>query len=329
MCSWCIYVHELHQKYVPYSVSCSPDAALRLVKEFELIAMMEFQCDERTGYSYDYDKCTLMTAMSVLAIADYLVEHCQWKRADIDIAIPFIQGCFQSVELYVMRLKGDGSPEIHCVTGTTYWGSTNNNSGKIDVLSKLAVILARIVKIALAHEGIAVYFRRYHTMVTNNVLDLFPPRSSQKSSTTASTSKSTTGNGGNRSAANNNPNLSPSDNETAAKIAASASGLIHDLDYPLVRNDYHGVMFGNDIVQNQRNIQFNFYQQESPFYFKGTYRTNNPSDHKKKNTLVFCKVWRNGDRYTHRNNIDDEIRFYKRVNANHVPSPMVIDSLTA
>ena len=58
--------------------------------------------------------------MSAMAIADYFIEECKIKRADIDIAIPFIHGCFRNVTLYVMRIQGEGRPKIQRVTGTEF-----------------------------------------------------------------------------------------------------------------------------------------------------------------------------------------------------------------
>ena len=114
-CAHGVYVHEDHEdgstgNRVQYSASCSPDAALRLLPGFDLIAMMELKCDEN-GYPYDFYKCTLMTAMTVLTIADYLDVQRKTERADIDIAIPFIRGSFNGVALYVILLKGEGRPK--------------------------------------------------------------------------------------------------------------------------------------------------------------------------------------------------------------------------
>ena len=111
-CAHGVYVREDHEdgstgNRVQYSASCSPDAALRLVTGFDLIAMMELKCDDDGDpYKKDLYKCKLMTAMSVMAIADYLDEFDLIERDKIDVAIPFIQGRFGRVDLYVMRRKG-------------------------------------------------------------------------------------------------------------------------------------------------------------------------------------------------------------------------------
>ena len=161
-CAQTVFCNE-NGNNVRYSVSCFPDAALRLVDEFYLIAMMELKSDGKgDAYKKDFYRCVLMTAMSVMAIADYLVENDKIERSDIDLAIPFLQGHYKSVDLYVMRLQGKGSPKIHYVSATKFWDSPNS-FGKLDLLSKLAVILARIVAKTFENEaGMEGYFGRNH-----------------------------------------------------------------------------------------------------------------------------------------------------------------------
>jgi serine/threonine protein kinase len=84
-------------------------------------------------------------------------------------------------------------------------------------------------------------------------------------------------------------------------------------------------MFDDDEVQSQWDMDFKYYQQESPFFFKGIDSGNGSNQ----GTVVFCKVWCEGDRHTCRRNVEQEIRLYKKANANNVPSPCVIDRLTA
>ena len=86
-------------------------------------------------------------------------------------------------------------------------------------------------------------------------------------------------------------------------------------------------MFDDDKIHSQREADFNFFQQESPFLFKGIDMSSQSST--ETGNAVFCKVWREGDRHTSRKNVEEEIYFYKRANASDVPSPRVIDSLTA
>ena len=124
------------------------------------------------------------------------------------------------------------------------------------------------------------------------------------------------GRGNNVSANMNQP---PSNNENAAKIAATCSGLIYGLVYPFSRIR-ESVMLDD----NQREADINFFQQESPFFFTGIVRKNQSNQE----SAVFCKVWREGDRHTNRKKVDEEMQFYKRVNANNVPSPSVIHNLT-
>jgi hypothetical protein len=121
---------------------------------------MELKCDgSGDPYKRDFYRCTLMTAMSLMAIADYLEKKCGVKRPDIDIAIPFVRGNYQDAALYVMRQQGSNRPKIHFIVATVFWDASIN-SGKLDLLSKLAVILARIVELTIYHKvGMAEYFR--------------------------------------------------------------------------------------------------------------------------------------------------------------------------
>ena len=319
-CSHGVYAHKSGNKYEQHSVSCSPDAALRLVDEFDLIAMMELKCNG-SEYPYDFYKLKLMTAISVMAIADYLVRTDQKKRDDIDIAIPFIQGCFNSVVLYVMRLKGVGSPKIHYVTGTKFWDSPDN-TGKLRLLSKLAIILACIVNQTIECKiPMEAHFRQNRTDATNNAIDPSNKSGSKRSgSRNTDTGTFKKGKQGKGDILSSNTNQSSNETENAAKLAASCSGLIHGLSYPFSR-----ICELDMIDDDNAQADFKFFQQESPFFFKGIFRY----DQGDKGNTVFFKVWCEGDRHTSRKNIDEEIRFFKRVNVNGVPSPTVIDSLTA
>ena len=322
-CAHAVGCHEKEKKNVQYSASCSPDAALRLVTEFYLIAMMELKSDGiGDPYKRDFYRCTLMTAMSVMAIADYLVDKCDIKSADIDIAIPFIRGNYEDVALYVMRFYGIGSPKIHLISTTNFWDSPID-SGKLDLLSKLAVILARIVEVTITRKvGMAEYFRTHHNsnadaIKRNAIADPSSKKSTSRDSDTVSSKRSA-------SEKRRGPTItkqSPEDNENAAKKAISFCGPIQSLVYPFPRV-HELVMFDDDNVQSQREADFNFFQQESPFYFRGISPLNKYDD-------LFCKVWREGDRYTNRKNVEKEIQFYKKANENNVPSPHVIDVLTA
>lgn len=328
-CAHAVYCHEPETKNVPYSAACLPDAALRLVTDFYLIAMMELKCDgSGDPYKRDFYRCTLMTAMSLMAIADYLEKECGVKRPDIDIAIPFVRGNYQDVALYVMRQQGSNRPKIHLIVATVFWDASIN-SGKLDLISKLAVILARIVEITIYHKvGMAEYFRnKYNSnadaMKRNAITDPSSTKSSSRNSDTVSSKRSALGNGRNTSTT---AKRSPSDNENAAKIAASCFGLVQGLEYPFPRVR-ELVMFDDDTVQSQREADFNFFQQESPFYFHGISTSN--KNQTNQGIAVFCKVWHEGDRHTSRKNIKAEIQVCKRVNENNVPSPHVIDCLTA
>jgi Protein kinase domain len=322
-CAHALYCHEDNiKRNIQYSASCLPDAALRLVEGFYLTAMMELKCDGNgVPYERDFYRCALMTSMSVMAISDYLVKEENQKIEDIDIAIPFIQGNYYQATLYVMRLQGEGSPKIHRITGTSFW-DVPNKSEKLDLLAQLAVILARIVQTIVPYQiNMEDYFRRKYDSKANQLSNALPNPSSQKSSSRNSGNKSSK----KRTLEGETTNTtSPGDNENAAKIAASRLGLIQCLEYifPRMREL---VMFDDDTPHCQRESDFNFYQQESPYFFKGIDKREQSST----NNAVFCKVWREGDRHTSRKNVEEEICFYKRANANDVPSPCVINSLTA
>ena len=227
-CAHGVYVHENGNNREQYTASCLPDAALRLTTEFYLIAMMELNC-EGSGEPYHRDlfRCKLMTAMSVMAIADFLVEKRNIDRANIDIAIPFIRGCFACVELCVMRLKGVDSPKFHLVFSTRLWGSPDH-SGKIDLLSKLAVILSRIVKETIDHK----VYMAFHFQEKVNTNAAAIARNILSSKSNANSKKRKTEEGGNHGTNTKQPS---SGNENAAKLAASCSGLIYNLVYPFLR----------------------------------------------------------------------------------------------
>jgi hypothetical protein len=70
---------------------------------------------------------------------------------------------------------------------------------------------------------------------------------------------------------------------------ASCNGAIRDLHFPGVRVKNAALsLWDRDIA---------YYQQESPFYFKGN-MVNSPE-----NTKVFCKVWREGDPHVNHDDI--------------------------
>jgi hypothetical protein len=155
-----IYCHEQYRKRVQYTASCSPSAALRLESQFYLIAMMMLSNGDimEDTYQRDYYQCTLMTTMSAMAIVDYFVQKCKYQRADIDIAIPFMIGTYEYVSLHVIRLQGDECPKIHHIMSTKF-GSSHYTSEKLQFLSTLSILLARIVETTATHKiEMASYF---------------------------------------------------------------------------------------------------------------------------------------------------------------------------
>lgn len=319
-CAHAVLCHESGKENVQYSVSCLPDAAVQLVNDFYVIAMMELKVTG-TGepYQRDFYRCKLMTTMSVMAISDFLVVECKKSLTEIDIAIPFIQGSFEYAELFVTRLKGAGAPKIHKIAITKFWDSPSD-PGKLNLLATLAVILARIVKATTGHKfEMASYFRRNYNwnsdaMKRNAIKE---KSSSRDTNISGSSKRSASGKG---ESSNSKTRKSPSENENAAKIAASQFGQVESLDYPFSRiRDL--VIFDE---KNQREADFKFFQQESPFFFKGVSKGKRGNQ----DMAVFCKIWREGDQHTSRANVEKEIQFYKRANANKVPSPQVVDTLT-
>jgi hypothetical protein len=91
----------------------------------------------------------------------------------------------------------------------------------------------------------------------------------------------------------------PDANEDAAREVASRQGQVQELCYPL-----HRVLkLYLDDNKCIRNNALDYYQQESPFYFRGAIDERGWSDQ----TNVFCKVWREGDRRKNQQHIKDEI----------------------
>jgi serine/threonine protein kinase len=113
--------------------------------------------------------------------------------------------------------------------------------------------------------------------------------------------------------------VEPEDCEHAAMKVASWNGLVQELCS--LRTRMPALILCDD-ESVQRRSELEYYQQGSPFYFKGVV----PGPTK---CHVFCKVWREGDPRTNRKNILDEMKFYNQANSAGVPSPKVVKSLTA
>ena len=334
MCAHGVYCYENNKK-VQRSVSCLPDAALQLTSSFYVIAMMELKCiGSGNPYRQDFFRCKLMTAMSLLAIAEYLVDEGKKDRDELDIAIPFIQGSFQGVELYVMRLQGRGCPKIHVISTCEFFDRDvpKHTSEKLNLLSQLAVLLARIVEVTIDHQAdMEGYFCNgfdySSTAIPRNAIG-DTASANKRSSTTQVSSQNKASKGDTPSARTGksaSAEKSPSDNENAAKVAASRSGQIQELVYPFFRIRELDLGY-NDKTDWRREADFNFFQQESPYFFRGVDKGQQSSS---EDNAVFCKVWREGDSHTSREAVEEEIHFYRRANANNVPSPLVIDRLTA
>jgi serine/threonine protein kinase len=113
-----------------------------------------------------------------------------------------------------------------------------------------------------------------------------------------------------------NTNGGQQGNENEAMAMASLNGKIHHLQYPWsrVKNAAAIDLWGHDMA---------YYQQESPFYFKGV-MVDGPNKHS-----VFCKVWRECDDHVDLEDVKNEIDLFKVANASGIPSPLVIEKLTS
>jgi Protein kinase domain len=118
-----------------------------------------------------------------------------------------------------------------------------------------------------------------------------------------------------RTGGSSNNSSKMGENEAMAMAMASLNGKIHGLHYPWsrVKNAAALDLWGHDRA---------FYQQESPFYFKGFMVDGQNND------AVFCKVWRECDDLVDPEDVKNEIDLFKVANANDIPSALVIEKLT-
>jgi tRNA A-37 threonylcarbamoyl transferase component Bud32 len=345
-----------------YRVSCMPDATLRLTEDFYVGAMMEinpFGADDEL-LKFDKYKCILMTCMSVLAIKEYLLEDCKQKMKantpDFDelackqpvykkikmsvakkaksmksskdetkvdyeeFAIPFVLAEYNSASLYVTRvLKQSGCPVVLKLLRIPFTNSNHDEKQrKSEFMAMLAILVADIFTFSKRHYyGLNDFFSCIRTSQTS-----LPPEnalsrtksSEKKESETGSTRRKEKGFQGHSQVP-----AKPSKCEDAALQIASRFGLVKKLDYAFPRTQTLCLDYDSSGQRCQWEADMKYFQQESPYYFKGFYIT----------TSVFCKVWREGDSRTNRQNIKDEICFLQKAHEGGVPSPRLIKELTA
>jgi Protein kinase domain len=311
---------------VQHSVSCLPDGAMRLSKSFYALAMMELKAfgEDQTK---DKFRCILMSTMSLLSIREYgklTNKDTAWLNS---IAIPFVVGRHNSADLYVTLMKGpEGAQRPNVLLLKSILMTDDDTEGKhiteekLDFMVMLVVLIARVV---CATRGIAermeTELQRSDKRDARRNLDNCVTKTQGKGS---STGAKRTSEGDRKLAsggAQEGADVEPDDYENAARKVASWNGLVQELCSFRTRMP-ELILCDDESVQ--RRSEMEYYQQQSPFYFQGVV----PEPTK---SLVFCKVWREGDRRTNRKNILDEIKFYKQANAAGVPSPKVVDHLTA
>jgi Protein kinase domain len=112
-----------------------------------------------------------------------------------------------------------------------------------------------------------------------------------------------------------NGNILPSMSENEAMAMASLKGAIRDVHFPWFRV--------KNAALSPWDRDMAYYLQTSPFYFKGVMVKGS------KNIPVFCKVWRECDDHVDREDVKDKIDLLKVANASGIPSPVVVEELTA
>jgi hypothetical protein len=89
-----------------HSVACNPDAAIKLLEDFYLIAMMQLKASRNINYE-DMYRCKFMTCVSLLALVKYL------GTGNLSLAMPFVLGNHDEALLYVTRfVRVDGVEKI-------------------------------------------------------------------------------------------------------------------------------------------------------------------------------------------------------------------------
>jgi hypothetical protein len=157
-CAHAVSCKNKENNVVQHSVSCLPDAAMRLSKSFYALAMMELNAygEDQTKDTF---RCILMSTMSLLSIREYgklTNKDAAWMNS---IAIPFVVGCHNSADLYVTRMKGpEGTQQPNVLLLKSILMTDDDTEGKhiteekLDFMVMLVVLIARVV---CATRGIA------------------------------------------------------------------------------------------------------------------------------------------------------------------------------
>jgi serine/threonine protein kinase len=315
------------------SVGCMPDGAISLSGRFDVAAMMKLKPVEgpRAGTMHDEFKCILMTVVSILGLERARKRAAQDQQPppqaglqqegqevsvatsgagtavemDHGLAIPFIIGRGSAVRLFAMRLTNKSTcPFVERL----YAGNLDGGgAAKAAFVSILAVLLSDIL--AHCQPSVISVIDTTPDLECDHSLSKPKAKSKPKSKQTGDSSQ----NSGKKRI--NRDSAQPQKGENEAMTMASLNGTIYDLHVPCFR------VKNAALAPWDRDMAY--YQQESPFYFKGSL-VNYPD-----NMPVFCKVWREGDSHVDRDDIKDEIDLFNAANSNGVPSPIVIKDLTA
>jgi Protein kinase domain len=311
---------------VPFNVSqhsaaCMPDGAIRLTEKYYIIAMMELKADNNDkDPARDPYQCVLMTSMALVAI-----ERVRQEKNDVmtvKTALPFVIGKHDRAKLYVTRFvkdkNGGRRPMVQLLCDLNLGNATA--ADKSNFMAMLAMLVADIVTICNRLD-VDLYnsFPAYANQNLKTPPNAMP--SSQGSTEPApkkAKSNEEKGKGKGKGSSKPGAGSAPASRENAALQAASRNGQLEDLHYPWPR-----VIHYNIDASAEEYIEglWGHYQQRSPFYFTGIDSSSKAA--------MFCKVWKEGDPRTVRENIDNEIKFLKLAAQSGVPTAAVLEGLTA
>jgi serine/threonine protein kinase len=303
--------HDTHTRYVRYK----PDGAVIIPGVNHVATTMELTCKsaDRASKLYDVYKCVIVTSMSLWVLSN--------RDRSSTIAVPFIIGVHDTAKLYVTRYRDRKIvvEQLYCVlfddVEDTDQETNNHKPNKTLFLAAFAILLSRITTVVRQCTN---RLRR----IALELRDDSPRRASDVNvfSSDGKTASKRASTSGDRKPCGKTPRGDAKANEHAAREVASCNGHVQELDYPLHR--FEELCFDEDKSDWDRDMEY--YQQESPFYFRGVLDGKGRHDR----SSVFCKVWREGDRRTNRETIADEISFFKEAERKGVPTPMVIHELT-
>jgi Protein kinase domain len=328
-------------------VGCSPDAAIRLTDEYYLIAMMEVK-EESFINANDKYRCKLMTSVSLLALDEYRKNHVERdvflnnnqnasapdsptrKVIYENLAMPYVLCNKNVAHLYVTRLviaDEKVSISVTHVISTPFCSYQydkdviENVKEKVEFMAILAILVADIF--AIAGTVSSRMGRNWQLKdpperkrLPNAIEGTTSPRSSRDSCSSEASNQTCSSEASNQTQGSMDNRVQPDARETTARIVASWNGKVQQLKFPWTRVAYYNL---DATQQEQWEADMEFYMQNSPFYFRGVYGA----------VDVFCKVWREGDPKTCRQDIVEEIEFNRLANESGVPSCKIFDELTA